>query len=157
MDRTDGRDRRTSAYVVRAAQWTRDGDRIAELRTAVFVHEQHVPPEEEYDGRDFESDHVVAELEDGTVIGTGRLLPEGRIGRMAVARAWRGAGVGRAVLEMLMTRARERGFERVELNAQTAAMEFYRRAGFEAVGPEFMEAGIRHRRMEHPLAEGLDD
>jgi len=153
MGRIDVGDSRAPC-VVRAADWARDGGRIAALRTAVFVHEQRVPPDEEYDGRDAESDHVIAELEDGTVIGTGRLLPEGRIGRMAVDRAWRGAGVGRALLDALIARAAERGFARVELNAQTAAMEFYRRAGFEAFGPEFMEAGIPHRRMERDLASG---
>lgn len=138
-------------YALRRADWTRDGAAIAELRTAVFVHEQQVPPAEEYDGRDAESVHVVAEGPDGTVIGTGRLLPEGRIGRMAVARDWRGAGVGRAVLDALIACAGERGFARVELNAQTAALAFYARAGFAAVGPEFMDAGIPHRRMERSL------
>lgn len=138
-------------YTLRRADWQRDGAHISALRTAVFVHEQNVPPEEEYDGRDVEAVHVIAQRPDGTVIGTGRLLPEGRIGRMAVRRDWRGHGVGRAVLDVLVACAGERGFASVELHAQTAALDFYARAGFAATGPEFMDAGIPHRRMQRAL------
>lgn len=138
-------------YAVRPADWGYDGAAIAALRSAVFIDEQGVPPEDEYDGRDAECAHVVAERPDGTVIATGRLLPEGRIGRMAVARDWRGAGVGRAVLDALIACAAERGFDSVDLNAQTAALDFYARAGFTPTGPVFMDAGIPHRRMRRIL------
>ncbi len=141
-------------YVLRRADWRHDGPAIAALRTAVFVGEQQVPPEEEYDGRDAEATHVIAECPDGTVIATGRLLPDGRIGRMAVARQRRGGGIGRAVLATLVACAVERGFASVELHAQAAALDFYARAGFAAIGPEFMEAGIPHRRMERNLDPG---
>ena len=138
-------------YTLRRADWPRDGAAISALRTAVFVHEQQVPPEEEYDGRDPQARHVIAERPDGTVIGTGRLMPDGRIGRMAVARAWRGAGVGRGVLDALIACAVEDGFASVTLNAQIAALGFYARSGFAPAGPEFLEAGIRHRRMERAI------
>lgn len=138
-------------FRVRETDWARDGERLAALRTVVFIDEQHVPPDEEHDGRDPECAHVVAETPDGAVIGTGRLMPDGHIGRMAVAVSWRGHGVGRALLEALLACARARGFASVELNAQTTAIGFYERCGFRAEGPEFEDAGIMHRVMRRTL------
>lgn len=140
-----------AAFRVRAAGWADEGERMGALRWAVFVDEQRVPPDEEYDGLDPDCVHVVAEAEDGAVIGTGRLLPDGRIGRMAVAAAWRQRGVGRALLDALVAQARARGMERVTLNAQMSALGFYERSGFRAEGPEFEEAGIMHRWMHRNL------
>jgi predicted GNAT family N-acyltransferase len=79
-------------------------------------------------------------------IGTGRLLPDGHIGRMAVLADWRGKGVGRALLERLLEEARLQSCA-LALHAQTHASGFYRRFGFVEEGPEFMEAGIPHRTM----------
>lgn len=138
-------------FRVRETDWARDGERLAALRTVVFIDEQQVPPDEEHDGRDPDCAHVVAETPDGAVIGTGRLLPDGHIGRMAVAASWRGRGVGRALLEALLACARARGFASVELNAQTTAIGFYERCGFRAEGPEFEDAGILHRVMRRTL------
>jgi predicted GNAT family N-acyltransferase len=84
-------------------------------------------------------------------MGCGRLLPDGGIGRLAVERAWRGRGVGSAILSRLVDIASNAGFERVVLNARTDAEAFYARRGFAAAGPEFTEAGIRHLRMERAL------
>lgn len=124
---------------------------MVELRTRVFVDEQGVPPEEEIDGLDSFCLHVVAETAGGRVVGTGRLMPEGRIGRMAVDAEWRGRGIGRALLDALVERARERGFTSVMLHSQIQAMDFYEAAGFQAEGPEFVDAGIAHRRMTRTL------
>jgi predicted GNAT family N-acyltransferase len=144
-----------AGFRVRAAGWADEGERLGALRWAVFVEEQRVPPDEEYDGLDSECVHVVAEASDGSVIGTGRLLPDGRIGRMAVADGWRGRGVGRALLDALVAQARSRGMRRVTLNAQVGALGFYERSGFRAHGPEFEEAGIMHRWMHRTL--GTDE
>lgn len=140
-------------FRVRVAHWHADGDAIAALRTAVFVDEQRVPPELEHDGIDPDCMHVVAEDGAGRVIGTGRLLPGGHVGRMAVDAAWRRRGVGRALLDALLACARARGLAAVELHAQTTAIGFYERAGFIAEGAEFDEAGLPHRRMRRVLAE----
>lgn len=135
------------AFTVRRADWARDGAALAAIRRAVFVIEQQVSEAEEWDGLDESCEHVLAHADDGTAIGTGRLLPEGptvRIGRMAVLQQWRGRGVGSALLEQLIRMARERGYAETRLHAQTHALAFYCRHGYVAVGEEFMEAGIPH-------------
>lgn len=117
------------------------------LRTAVFVDEQGVPAELEWDGRDACCLHVVAESGEGELIGTGRLLPSGQIGRMAVAREWRRRGVGAALVRTLIALAREHGIDSCFLHAQTTAIPFYERQGFRLAGVAFREAGIVHRKM----------
>lgn len=144
-------------FRVREADWVLDGAALRTIRESVFVHEQGVPLELEWDGLDFDCLHLLAETSDGAPVGTGRLLPDGHIGRMAVLPQWRGRGVGRTLLRGLIDAARRRGVARVILNAQTYAMAFYEKAGFEAVGAEFLEAGIPHRRMTLPLDHPLPD
>ena len=122
------------------------------LRHAVFVVEQHVPEDLEYDAFDPVSLHAVAFDASDRPVGTGRLLPDGRIGRMAVARPERGRGVGAALLSALVEEARLRGDREVVLAAQAHATPFYQRAGFRAYGEPFVEAGIDHVMMRCPLA-----
>lgn len=117
------------------------------VREAVFVREQGVPLELEWDGLDAAAVHVLAEGADGTPMGTGRLLPDGHIGRVAVLPRWRGRGVGRALVAALIEIARRRGLTRVHLSAQTHALPFYEGLGFVAEGEAFMDAGIPHRHM----------
>lgn len=120
------------------------------LRHDVFVIDQHVPEELERDDKDAVSDHAAAIL-DGTVVGTGRLLPDGTIGRMAVAAEVRGRGVGAAVLALLEERARERGFPVVQLHAQVHAVGFYDRYGYVPYTEVYLEAGLEHRSMRKEL------
>lgn len=118
------------------------------VRETVFVQEQNVPLEEEWDALDPQCVHVIARAADGTPIGTGRLTPERRIGRMAVLREWRNKGVGDALLLVLIANARERGWSEVALNSQVDAQRFYARHGFIPGGERFMEAGIEHQPMQ---------
>lgn len=138
-------------FTVRRVSWSEAGDQLRAIRTAVFVDEQHVAVDLEWDDLDVQSLHVVAESAAGEAIGTGRLLPDGHIGRMAVLRPWRGRGVGRALLLELLAAAGDGGFASVALNAQTRAIDFYARFGFEVVSGEFMDAGIPHRTMRVQL------
>lgn len=131
---------------VRAADWNADRAALRAVREQVFVREQGVPIELEWDEFDPLCQHVVAEAA-GQAIGAGRLLPDGHIGRMAVLEPWRGQGVGSALLKSLLQVARDRGIRRVRLNAQSRAVAFYARHGFVAEGEEFIEAGIPHRSM----------
>lgn len=132
------------------ADWPADREILRALRAEVFIREQSVPADMEWDEFDPQSRHVVA-MADGVPIGTGRLLPDGHIGRMAVLREWRGRGAGSALLTSLMDIARTLGMQRVLLNAQVQALPFYLHHGFQAQGEEFLDAGIPHRRMWHDL------
>lgn len=137
-----------ASITVRAADWRTDGAAIKAIRTHVFIDEQHVPADLEWDGLDATAFHVLAEDRAAGAVATGRLLSDGHIGRMAVERFFRGQGVGRAVLLRLISEAEARGIFKLALNAQTTAIGFYRRFGFNAVGEEFLDAGIPHFRME---------
>lgn len=122
-----------------------------DIRTEVFVAEQHVPAEEELDAEDVHCVHAVAY--DGTLgVGTGRLLPNAHIGRMAVRKPYRGRGVGACLLETLVVEARKRGYPEVILAAQLHAVPFYERHGFVAEGGVFLDAGIEHVNMRRVLA-----
>jgi predicted GNAT family N-acyltransferase len=122
------------------------------IRFEVFVDEQKVPAEIELDEMDAVCMHAVAYADDGAPLATGRLLPDGHVGRMAVRKPGRGQGVGGAVLQALIKAARERGDREVILSAQTHAEPFYAAHGFVREGEEFMEAGIPHITMRIGLA-----
>jgi predicted GNAT family N-acyltransferase len=139
-------------FSVESGAWDALADGARPVREAVFVREQKVPLELEWDEFDVGSRHALARDSSGGPIGTGRLLPDGHIGRMAVLPAWRGKGVGRALLETLMDIARECRMPRLVLHAQTAAADFYERFGFRPEGEQFMEAGIPHIVVTRQLA-----
>ena len=136
-----------SEFTLRSADWQRDADEIRRIRELVFVVEQAVPSEIEWDGLDPMCLHALAEDRNRDAVATGRLHPSGKIGRMAVVQKWRGHGVGAALLQHLIAAARERNLKDVYLHSQTRAMGFYARQGFIAEGDEFDEAGIPHRLM----------
>ena len=117
------------------------------IREDVFVEEQGIPAELEFDDMDAQCLHAVAFAGNGEAVGTGRLLPDGHIGRIAVRREARGKGVGAAIVAGLMDQAHARGDAMVALNAQVAAEPFYERLGFERKGEVFDEAGIPHVAM----------
>jgi YbgC/YbaW family acyl-CoA thioester hydrolase len=141
---------------VRTGTWDDLGREAQALRTAVFVHEQKIPAELEWDAADANAVHAVAYNRFGMALGTGRLLEHSpgvaKIGRMAVRHDMRGAGIGAAILEALVTVARERGDGEVLLHAQRSAEGFYRRQGFVVRGEPFDEAGIAHVAMAKPIA-----
>lgn len=138
-------------FEVRIVDWEASRAEARQVREAVFVVEQKVPLEMEWDDLDAVCDHAIARDAAGCPIGTGRLLPDGRIGRMAVLAEWRGRGVGAAILGALVDRARLRGMARVTLHAQTHAAGFYAKYGFVAEGDVFMEAEIPHVTMTRTL------
>jgi predicted GNAT family N-acyltransferase len=131
--------------------WDEARAKASPIRFSVFVEEQRVPIEIEWDDEDAKSLHALAYSAAGDAIATGRLLPDGHIGRMAVLKEWRGKGVGGAILERLIGVARERGDQQIELFAQTHALAFYRRYGFVESGEIFEEAGIPHQAMRRAL------
>lgn len=131
---------------VSIVDWATAAPLLSKIRREVFIEEQQVPQELEWDGRDEESIHALATTASGDAIGTARLLPGGQIGRMAVLRPWRRSGVGTLLLRCLIDAADDP--QRLFLNAQTSAEAFYRRNGFVPARDDvFMEAGIPHIRM----------
>ena len=128
--------------------WSTMGDALRRIREAVFIKEQGIPADLEWDDADEEARHFAARRR-GEIVGTGRLLPTGQIGRMAVLPAERGAGIGRAILDAAVAAARKQGQD-IFLLAQADVVSFYEAAGFECRGPEFEEAGITHQEMHLP-------
>jgi predicted GNAT family N-acyltransferase len=154
----------TRAYEVRIAEDPADRESCFAVRKEVFVGEQGVSEDIEYDAYDAVAVHVLAVREDGEPLGTGRLLygeaaagktggevSVGSLGRLAVTREARGLGVGAALVAAVEDAARARGLTAVDLHAQTHALGFYERLGYEAYGPEFPDAGIPHRAMRRVL------
>jgi predicted GNAT family N-acyltransferase len=131
---------------IRLLDWPAAQAQAKRIRFEVFVEEQRVPAEIELDEHDAQCLHALA-FADARAVGTGRLLPDGHIGRMAVLKDWRGRGAGRAILRALIDAARRRGDGEVLLSAQVHALGFYRAEGFEPQGPVYEEAGIPHQAM----------
>ncbi|WP_367323836.1 GNAT family N-acetyltransferase [Streptomyces sp. HUAS ZL42] len=147
------------SYVVRVAEDLADRELCFAVRKEVFVVEQGVPEEIEYDAYDAGAVHVLAVREDGVPLGAGRLLygeagddpSVGSLGRLAVTGGARGLGVGAALVRAIEEEARGRGLTAVDLHAQTHALGFYERLGYVAYGPEYLEAGIPHQGMRRSL------
>ena len=151
--------RRQSApdYVVTLATWTFDRVPIQRVRRTVFIEEQRIDERDEWDDQDARATHVLVfdrtASANRDAVGTGRLEPTGKIGRVAVLPQYRGTGTGVALMQCLMDLAAERGFTEVYLNAQVTAAGFYERLGFRADGPEFDEVGIPHQRMRRTVGK----
>jgi predicted GNAT family N-acyltransferase len=131
--------------------WDSLRDDAQKVRIEVFVIEQNVPAELEWDEGDEVSTHAVAYDEQGQPVATGRLLPDGHIGRMAVSQSLRGQGIGKQVLMALLDHARQDGHSELVLHAQTHAIPFYEQQGFVPEGEEFIEADMPHRLMRRRL------
>lgn len=135
--------------------WDQLQEAAQTVRTEVFVQEQRIAPEDEWDAADATAVHAALRNRYGVPMGTARLLqPEpgvGQIGRMAVTRLMRGSGLGHQLLELLVQIARERGDHEVRLHAQRSAEAFYKRQGFVAYGEPFDEVGIAHIAMRRSL------
>ena len=138
-------------FDVAEANWKFQQEAISGLRRQVFILEQGVPAEEEWDGRDEEGWHWLATSPDLEPVGTARLLADGQIGRMAVLAEFRRQGIGAALLEQIFGKAKRLGMRSLFLHAQSYVTEFYLGAGFVPIGEQFEEAGISHIKMEITL------
>ena len=134
-------------YQIRMVRWQDEASVLRIIRTTVFIHEQRIPEDLEWDDFDLVSMHVLALNSDEQPIGTARVLPDGHIGRMAVLKEWRGKGLGTAMLLRILEELRNRRIQKAILNAQTTAIKFYEKFGFQVSGKEFTEAEIPHVKM----------
>ncbi|AHG41630.1 GNAT family N-acetyltransferase [Pseudomonas syringae] len=128
---------------VSVAQWQKNNADIRRIRDSVFIAEQSVPPELEWDAEDADAVHFLAR-EGDYAVGTARLLADGEIGRLSVLKDWRGLKVGEALLSAVIDEAEKRGLEPLKLSAQVQAVDFYQRFGFVVTSKEFLEAGLPH-------------
>jgi predicted GNAT family N-acyltransferase len=138
-------------FRVTQTSWDEHKKDLIRIRTLVFINEQLVPPELEWDGYDKDCWHVIASTNDGEYIATGRMLYDGHIGRMAVLPEFRGQGIGGDMLNELINLAKQQGLKEVFLHAQTSAIEFYQKHGFIISSDEFMDAGIPHVTMRKTM------
>ena len=131
--------------------WHALGEHARAIRTAVFVREQGIPAELEWDAHDAHGRHAVVFNRLGMPVACGRLLPDGLIGRVAVIQAMRGSFAGRLLMHGLMQEAKAAGHGHVDISAQQAVAGFYRKLGFVSIGPPYLEAGIAHMPMRADL------
>lgn len=122
---------------------------LREIRQAVFIDEQQVAPELEWDEQDAVATHFLMSL-DGVAVGTARLLASGRIGRVALLPSARGKGFGQILMSAIMNHAQRVGIPRLELSAQTQALGFYQQLGFVVCSDIYLDAGIPHQTMHWP-------
>ncbi len=139
------------SFTISQLEWRQGETSLRLIRETVFMHEQKVAEELEWDGEDEGAIHLLASDDEGKPIGCARILHDGHIGRMAVLQPWRGRGVGTALLKQALAAVRARGCSEAFLDAQRYAIPFYERLGFQAEGDEFLNAGIPHRHMRLTL------
>lgn len=144
-----------SRFQISEVDWHSAKAQLIAIRTEVFIHEQHVPAELEWDDCDQAARHLLASDSTGKAIGCARALSPGIIGRMAVSAEWRNHGVGSALLRAAIDLCMKNGWPDIRLSAQTHAIAFYEKAGFTISSEEYLDAGIPHRDMHitHPSPE----
>jgi len=133
-------------YSLKLTRWDKDQESLSKVRRSVFIEEQQVPEELEWDDDDKTSVHVLV-TDNNIPIATGRIKMDGHIGRMAVLKNYRNKGVGSAVLEALINFSKTLKMKSVYLHAQTTAIPFYEKHGFKTSSEEFMDAAIPHKSM----------
>jgi len=135
-----------SNTTIRIASWQHDREALTAIRSQVFIKEQNVPEELEWDEFDESATHFLALL-NNQAIACARLKPDGQIGRMAVLRKHRKNGIGKKLLQSVLQEAKTKNLKKLYLHAQLSAIDFYKKAGFNTIGDVFYEAEIAHRQM----------
>ncbi len=135
---------------IHIADWNAERNSLVKIRRQVFIEEQNVPEDMEWDEHDSSSTHFLATL-DNKVIATARLKTDGQIGRMAVLAEYRNKGIGSKLLKFVLLTAKQQKQKNVYLHAQVSAIPFYKKHGFTAGGDIFYEANIPHREMSKKI------
>lgn len=145
--------------IISPVNWQTHQPQLKAIREQVFIQEQQVPIDLEWDGLDAQAMHILARIiskkDEQQAIGTARLLfteAHTHIGRMAVLADWRDQGIGSNILQCCIEQCRKKQVQNIILNAQVYVMDFYKQAGFEVTSDEFSDAGIPHREMTLVLA-----
>ncbi len=138
-------------YNIKITSWEKNKTALSNIRRKVFIEEQKVPQELEWDEFDNECTHILVTDNQNRPVATGRIKPDGHIGRMAVLNPCRQTGIGSAILKELLIIAAKKNLAKVYLHAQTSAVPFYEKHGFIVCSEEFMDAGIPHKTMHMHL------
>jgi len=138
-------------YNIKKTTWKEDKQSLSEVRNKVFIDEQNVPEELEWDEFDKDSIHILATDNNNKPIACGRIKTDGQIGRMAVLKQHRNSGIGTGILKALLKYAEDVGTSNVYLHAQTTAIPFYEKQGFKTCSEIFMDANIPHKTMKKQL------
>lgn len=144
----------SNSFTVSMVTWHDGGPLLKSVREAVFIKEQGIAPELEWDNLDETCRHALALSHSGDAIGCGRMLADGHIGRIAVLPKWRKLKVGTAIMEAFLDYARAHDYKQVDVDAQTHATRFYRSFDFVEEGKVFMDAGLPHIKMRLKLLPG---
>ncbi len=139
-------------FSIERAEWSHHEEELRAIRTAVFIDEQFLPADIEWDGEDEQSVHFLARDDSGSAIGCVRLMTSGQISSLSVLDQHRNHGIGKALLARAEEEARDQGMSEIFLHAQTHATSFYESTGFTVTGGIFLEGDIPHRQM----VKGLD-
>lgn len=142
-----------NTFTVSLVSWHDGEPLLKSIRKAVFIDEQSISPELEWDGLDEDCRHALVLSSQGEAIGCGRMMADGHIGRIAVLSAWRKQKVGTAIMEALLNYARTHDYPQVDVDAQTYAVPFYKTFGFDEEGEVFLDASLPHIKMRLKLAE----
>lgn len=140
-------------FNIQMADWRHEQKEIKAIRHAVFIIEQNVPEELEWDDQDASAFHLLATTDNAESVGTVRLLKTGKIGRMAVLKKYRSQGAGKMLMDAVLNLAEKNNFPSVFLHSQVSAVTFYEAFGFTIISEEYEEAGIPHRKMKKSLVE----
>ena len=133
---------------IKTVDFNQDSSEIKNIRTKVFIQEQNVPTELEWDEFDNDATHILAYY-DGKAVGTARLLSDGHIGRMSVLKSYRNRNIGKRMLKYLLEIAQKNSNTKIVLSAQNHAVEFYKKQGFIVTSDIYLDAGIPHYDMEY--------
>lgn len=140
-------------FIVENVDWQQDKERLSKLREKVFVYEWRIPREYEFDHHDDYSDHVLVKNEEGQEVATGRLTPQGEIGRIAVIPKFRGPEIYQTLFHALLHIAKQKNLDDVSVQCDLDGVQYYKSQGFTPVGAVYMDAGIPRQRMACNLTD----
>lgn len=134
-------------FRVESVDWKQDKHRLSKLRERVFVYEWRIPKEYEFDQHDYDSEHVLVLDEDDLEVATGRLTPQGEIGRIAVIPEFRGPEIYETLFHALLHIAKMKNLKDVSMQCALDGVQYYEKQGFKAIGAVYMDAGTPRQRM----------
>lgn len=137
-----------ASFSIQQVTWASHAAPLKSVREQVFIIEQQVPIALEWDGLDDNAVHLMVLHKNGNAVGCARLIGDGSIGRMAVLKPWRGLGIGTALLKAAIAYYQQHNIQPITLSAQTHAIPFYQKAGFEGCSAPYLDAGILHVDMQ---------